>query len=191
MDHTLLLILFIGFIILQIIWLLNDPRPGSEILKFSLELKGHYARAALITVLTAIFIKRVLFPHLPTDWPSTPYDGIITLIGLMLYCIGFILAAWARITMKRYWLPAGEGHNPKKQTKLITAGPFRFTRNPIYLGMIMFYLGFGLALHSYATIFVLFLMFYFYKSILSEEKLLTKQFGKTYLDYKSRVRRFL
>ncbi len=76
---------------------------------------------------------------------------------------------------------------------LITSGSFRFSRNPIYLGMIILLLGAALLLTSLSSLLspLLFFIILNYFIIPFEEKMLTKQFGEKYTAYKSKVRRWL
>lgn len=92
--------------------------------------------------------------------------------------------------MKSKWgMPAEL--NTNRQNKIIKTGPFSFSRNPIYLGLILIVLGGLLALRSYTVLLIPFVISYFYKAVLKEEKILEKHFGKEYLEYKSKVRRFI
>ena len=92
--------------------------------------------------------------------------------------------------MKASWGVPAE-HDIARQNKIIKKGPFSFSRNPIYVGLILVILGYTLALRSYSVLLVLLVAFYFCKAILKEEKILNKHFGKEYLEYKSKVRRFI
>ena len=80
-----------------------------------------------------------------------------------------------------------------KATALVTTGVFRYTRNPIYLGMAVMliawtiYLGNWLALVG-VVVFVAFISRY---QIIPEEEALERVFGQTYLRYKKRVRRWV
>ena len=76
---------------------------------------------------------------------------------------------------------------------LVTWGPFRFSRNPMYVGFVLFYTGVGLLLNSLwivllAAVFVAGLT---QVIIVRDERLLEKQFGDEYRTYQARVRRWL
>lgn len=131
------------------------------------------------------FVSMKSFP-----WPETLLDLLIFTFGLILFFVGVFVAVWAKITMKANWgLP--EEHDIKRQNKIITNGPFSFSRNPIYLGLILLILGYTLALKSYSVLLVPLVVVYFYKAALKEEKILTKHFGKEYSEYRLKVRRFI
>jgi protein-S-isoprenylcysteine O-methyltransferase Ste14 len=76
---------------------------------------------------------------------------------------------------------------------LITQGLFRFSRNPIYLGMIVILFGVWLTLSSTtpATIIPLFAWFITKHFIVKEERTLTERFADEYREYRQRVRRWL
>lgn len=93
--------------------------------------------------------------------------------------------------MRKNWAPAGTGHDISKQTRLITKGPFQYSRNPIYVGLILMTVGLLVSVRSYLLPLSLVQIIFFYKSILKEEKLLERYFGKDYINYKSKVPRFI
>ncbi|MFN3995811.1 MAG: methyltransferase family protein [bacterium] len=84
---------------------------------------------------------------------------------------------------------------------LITAGPYRFTRNPVYIANILIALGFTIfALGGYniiiniiASIVVVLIYFSFYNFFVipAEEEFLTQKFGEEYIEYKNSVPRWL
>jgi protein-S-isoprenylcysteine O-methyltransferase Ste14 len=76
---------------------------------------------------------------------------------------------------------------------LVVDGPFRFTRNPVYLGMVLFLFGVGVLLGSLTPFLVipLFALVIDRRFVRVEEAMLTKAFGPSYSAYQSRVRRWL
>lgn len=77
--------------------------------------------------------------------------------------------------------------------QLFTGGPFKFSRNPIYLAMVLFGIGFGIATLNVWIILTSILtgiIFNFFV-IPQEEQYLGRRFGSEYDDYQSRVRRWL
>ena len=110
--------------------------------------------------------------------------------GIILAIIGTTLAIWAKLTMKKSWGPPAQ-HEIQKQKKLVTTGPFAYTRNPIYVGLLLHFFGFELALENYLALLVIPFAYLFYRAALIEEKLLEKHFGKEYQIYSSRVHRFI
>jgi len=80
----------------------------------------------------------------------------------------------------------------KPTTSIITKGPFRFTRNPLYLSLLMLFLGIAILLNSLWFIPLFLCMFTFLNAIAKKEELyLEKSFGEEYSIYKKSVRRWL
>ncbi|NDV16996.1 isoprenylcysteine carboxylmethyltransferase family protein [Muricauda sp. TY007] len=82
--------------------------------------------------------------------------------------------------------------NPNKASKLITNGIYKFTRNPMYLGMLLFLLAFGLKLgNAFNTIIAAGFVSYMNRfQIKPEEEVLAKMFGKEYNIYCKLTRRW-
>jgi protein-S-isoprenylcysteine O-methyltransferase Ste14 len=112
------------------------------------------------------------------------YGGIV----LMVLAIGLIL--WAAALFRR----AGTNIRPYlPSTALVVSGPYRFTRNPMYLGMAGTLLGVAVFLGSITPFVVIFAFMGLIKErfILLEEAKLEAAFGSEYVQYKERVRRWL
>ena len=77
--------------------------------------------------------------------------------------------------------------------EIVNDGPFRYTRNPMYLSLLPFYVG-GALLFQLPWAWVLLLPVFLglhFGVIVPEEKYLESKFGETYVRYKERVRRWL
>jgi protein-S-isoprenylcysteine O-methyltransferase Ste14 len=87
----------------------------------------------------------------------------------------------------------GPGEKWEKQPqKLITGGPYGFTRNPVYLGHLIFLIGLALTLQSlFAAILAVVTAVAFQRRILRDENRLAGVFGQEYFEYKSRVKRWI
>ena len=87
-----------------------------------------------------------------------------------------------------------EDPNPTTSSKSIIAiGIYNWTRNPMYLGLVFFHFGLGLALRAppITSFSLLTLIIFNYFVIKREEEYLERKFGNTYLVYKKKVRRWL
>lgn len=192
MERVLLIVMALGYLFLQVVWFVMDSRSIKKKVKFHFLLQGNTMSRIIALELTLFIILKYFYPDwdlfFQSDFKFPNY--LFMFAGFLLYSFGLILCVWARWTMKDSWTPAEETHIHHKK-KLLTTGPFSFTRNPIYLGLILIYLGFFTAMKSYFIITVIFIAFFFYKKALNEEKILEKDFGEQYLKYKSRVNRFL
>ncbi len=123
-------------------------------------------------------------------WASLVYVRSITLASLFAVA-GIGLALWA----ERIFAAAGTEIMPASPTNnaLVVRGPFGFTRNPMYSGLILVSLGIALyfgTLPFFAVPILLFLLTNFV-FIPFEEKKMLRQFGDQYTEYLGRVRRWL
>jgi protein-S-isoprenylcysteine O-methyltransferase Ste14 len=110
--------------------------------------------------------------------------------GLPLIVLGFLIRVWATV---HFYAHKMRVISLEPQNRLITSGPYRFSRNPLYLGGNVFiFFGAALLLQSptavFATAIHLPLMDLF---IRREEGQLDRVFGQAWRDYKKRVRRWL
>lgn len=80
-----------------------------------------------------------------------------------------------------------------KSTSLVIKGPFKVTRNPMYLGMVLFLVGVAIAFGSLLPFVVIpaFIFVIQNNFIAGEEHFMEELFGDEYLEYKKRVRRWL
>ena len=81
----------------------------------------------------------------------------------------------------------------KTTSKIITSGLYKYSRNPVYLILCAVPIGIGLIFQTYWAMlsFIPSLIIVYFTAIKKEEKYLEKKFGKEYLDYKKKVRRWL
>lgn len=167
-------------VLADLYWLVSDPRPLKE--RFSRKISLTYPRV-FFTIIPQI-ISGLFFP-----WSAALLNQLFIYLGLIFFFIGLLIAVWAKSEMGSYWnLPAK--YDQTRQIKLIRSGPFSFSRNPIYLGVLLFSLGFSLAVKSIFLPLVLLLFLSLKKDILREEQILEKSFGEKYLQYKKAVPRF-
>ena len=112
-------------------------------------------------------------------------------LGWTVFLIGFAVSASGRLAFakaKTEVVPASA-----KNSNLVTFGPYKMTRNPMYLGILIAVAGLAIVIgtvFSYGAI-VLFFLFANFISIPYEEEKMEKQFGDAYRAYKSRVRRWI
>ncbi|HLF58299.1 MAG TPA: isoprenylcysteine carboxylmethyltransferase family protein [Alphaproteobacteria bacterium] len=110
--------------------------------------------------------------------------------GTALVLLGAVLMALGIREFKR----AGTDFKPyRPTTRIITSGPFRFTRNPLYISLALVYAGIALTVGSaWALAFLVpVLGIIRYGVIAREERYLEGKFGPEYLRYKQSVRRWL
>jgi len=112
------------------------------------------------------------------------------LLGLALITLGIAAGAWTIVWMRR----TAQDPDPRKPTpELIFAGPFRISRNPIYVGMALLQAGVGLALGNGWVLLLLppTLWLLLRQVIEREEAYLARKFGEPYETYRRSVRRWL
>jgi protein-S-isoprenylcysteine O-methyltransferase Ste14 len=112
-------------------------------------------------------------------------------LGLALALAGSLIALWCIVT----FVASGRGtpapFDPPRE--FVAAGPYRYVRNPMYVGAFGVIVGAGLALRSLSIVglAILFLLFTHLLVVLYEEPSLTRRFGDPYRRYKSAVHRWL
>ena len=105
--------------------------------------------------------------------------------------VAFIAPVWAFVLFRR----EGTEIDPTSPTnrKLVTSGPYQFTRNPMYLGLVILTLGVALWVGAWPMFIAPVAIFatanWFH--IPFEEAKMRRQFGATYEDYVERVRRWV
>jgi protein-S-isoprenylcysteine O-methyltransferase Ste14 len=111
---------------------------------------------------------------------------VLQVVGLVLFASGLALAVWARLCLGRNWgMPMTER---AERAELVTSGPYRFVRHPIYSGLLLALLGTALATNLYWLIVLAFLGAYFIYSATVEERLLTTSFPGEYARYKAHTK---
>jgi protein-S-isoprenylcysteine O-methyltransferase Ste14 len=110
---------------------------------------------------------------------------ILAVIGAVLFACGISLAVWARLHLGRNW---GMPMTQRVEPELVTSGPYRFVRHPIYSGLLIAILGTALLNSLLGLIVVALLTGYFYYCGTVEERNLVTTFPKTYPEYKSRTK---
>lgn len=181
-----------SYFFLQVFWFLMDGRSVKEKIRFYILLQGNVCSRIISFGLALFILIKFINPNwmFSVHFNSVALSTSLSIGGVLLYSIGFVLCIWARVAMYDTWTPAEE-KSIKHKWDLIVHGPFSFTRNPIYLGLLMIYSGFFIAMKSYLIIAVPFIAWFFYKKVLEEERILEKNFGSDYLRYKSKVHRFV
>src|SRR5260221_596698 len=110
---------------------------------------------------------------------------------------GLPLLAWGYLQYRlvgRYRLGQAGG-GPGMATlpqRIVDEGPYRYARNPMYLGHLIFMLGLALTFSSIAAALLLLIhIVWFHRRVLADEARLETRFGAPYLDYKARVKRWI
>lgn len=137
----------------------------------------------LLLTITMLVLDRVL-PLFRIHHPALVYLGI----GLMALGVSIILASAGLFKLRKTTLnPFGE------PVTVVQDGFYRFSRNPMYLGMLLLLAGLGIWLGTLLALFIapafVAIMSRYY--IAREEQVLDARFGETYRAYRQRVRRWI
>jgi protein-S-isoprenylcysteine O-methyltransferase Ste14 len=118
------------------------------------------------------------------------HSGLRVPVGLAVVALGFAGGAWAFVTMRN----TRQDPDPRTPSpELIPDGPYRYTRNPMYVGMTLIQAGVGTALGNLWILLLLIpTLFILQRSVIEkEEAYLERKFGASYLRYRESVRRWL
>jgi protein-S-isoprenylcysteine O-methyltransferase Ste14 len=113
------------------------------------------------------------------------HSVILAAIGAALFACGIALAIWARLHLGRNW---GMPMSQRAEPELVTSGPYRFVRHPIYSGLLTAMLGTALVDNLLGLIVVAVLVAYFYYCGTVEERNLAATFPRAYPEYRSRTK---
>jgi len=169
---------------------LQELRPSSR----SEPAMTDTADTARVVVRPPIAWALAVLVGLALDWlmplPFMPLAAPARWLGGALFAVALALFVWAIVT----FTTAGT-HVPSSMptTTIVDTGPYRFTRNPIYLAMFLGLVGLAVAFDSLWMLAVLvpFALVIRYGVVAREEAYLERKFGDVYRRYRSRVRRWL
>jgi protein-S-isoprenylcysteine O-methyltransferase Ste14 len=110
------------------------------------------------------------------------HSPVLGVIGALICVSGIALAVWARVDLGRNW---GMPMSQKSEPELVTSGPYRVVRHPIYSGLLVAVLGSALVTNLLGLVIVALLSAYFYYSASIEERNLTATFPTAYPAYRA------
>jgi protein-S-isoprenylcysteine O-methyltransferase Ste14 len=122
--------------------------------------------------------------------PRLVHGPWLTAVGVVVAGLGIVATVWAQFAMGASWRI---GVDEKERTALVTAGPFRWVRNPIYTSMLLFSLGIALVVVNVAALLsfaiVVAMLEYHVRGV--EEPYLEDTHGAEYRRYAAQAGRFL
>jgi len=139
----------------------------------------------LISILSGIALRFALAPI-----SVSAHSSLLRWAGAAIAVGGLGMGLPARSLFRR------TGQDPKPwapSPELVLTGPFRFTRHPMYVGLMFVQLGFGLLFNNLwiSVLAPVSLLAVHFTAVLPEERYLAEKFGQSYQDYQRRVRRYL
>jgi protein-S-isoprenylcysteine O-methyltransferase Ste14 len=138
---------------------------------------GRYAAVRVALVLLVLLVLRLPALRDRTATNNAWLQGI----GIAVFLLGLALAIWARLYLGRNW---GTPMSQKADPELVTTGPYRFIRHPIYSGIILGMVGSAIAVSPYWLVPVAVFGAYFLYSAFMEERFMASAFPGSYPEYK-------
>jgi protein-S-isoprenylcysteine O-methyltransferase Ste14 len=136
----------------------------------------------------AAIIIMLLFDHfIPLGiWLDYPWRYL----GIILIVAGFCFGLGCGVLFRKLGTNLKPG---AKATLVVQGGPFRFTRNPMYLSLNIILIGVAILFGTFSPLIIIpvFFLFLHTQFVLREEKLMEEWFGDSYLEYKSKTPRWL
>jgi protein-S-isoprenylcysteine O-methyltransferase Ste14 len=168
--------------LVAIYWLISSFFVKKTIERESLVGRTGYV-LCLLSAFNLLFEDNIPWKFLYLDF--FPQSGLWKLSGVVLCALGLLFALSARWYLGRNWSGT---ITLKKDHELIQTGPYGITRNPIYTGFVLAFLGCVLSLGQFKGIVGLILLITaLFIKINKEEKFMIQAFGERYKIYKSRV----
>jgi protein-S-isoprenylcysteine O-methyltransferase Ste14 len=165
-----------------------------SILKVILLLVEATILALIVSFVITEFVGRDVFLSFfffPEDI-SVPFP--YNLSGFLVIVLGFVLVIWANYTLLFVGKIGLNAREPfQTPSTLVVEGPYKFSRNPIYLAVTILLIGLAILVGSLSIFIVAIVLFIIFQKwfVGWEEKKLEEVFGEEYLEYKKRVRRWL
>jgi protein-S-isoprenylcysteine O-methyltransferase Ste14 len=169
------------WVVLLFYWVAKAPKSKRNSHK---DLRRIIMREAFIRIIILLMVLLVLSTHKISTNDIT-HNVFREILGVAICISGIASAIWARHYLGKNW---GMPMTHKQEPELVTTGPYRYVRHPIYSGMLLALLGTAIA-SSYAWILVMVMVaIYFMYSALIEEKNMITIFPETYADYKNKTK---
>jgi protein-S-isoprenylcysteine O-methyltransferase Ste14 len=139
----------------------------------------------VLTYLAGVGLERVFRSSL-----GRPTSPVVGFAGGALFILGAVIAGWGLMTFRHARTTTVPG---ERSARLVTWGPYRFTRNPMYVGLTAAYLGEAGMLHHVWPVVLLpcVLAYVNWIVIPLEESRLSEVFRVEYAEYRARVRRWI
>ena len=134
-----------------------------------------------------LMIASFLLPYLPIFHfvNFAPVNPVLSSIGVILCTAGMALLAWARHRLGKNWSPTVA---KKEGQELVTSGPYRYVRHPMYTGGLMATIGSAIVCGGAFVFLLVILGTIFIRRVGAEDKLMAQQFPNEYPDYKKRTK---
>ena len=170
--HVIDIIILVGWIVFWVFWFAAAIGVKSGRTRW-----GQFAGIRVLAIVVFIFLFH-LRVFKGTGVTASPW---LQGIGTAIFVLGLALAVWARVYIGRNW---GMPMSTKADPELVTRGPYRTIRHPIYTGILIAMIGTAIAVSLYWFAAVVFVGGYFGFSAVMEERYMAKEFPGTYPEYR-------
>jgi Phospholipid methyltransferase len=134
----------------------------------------------------------VIYPILTFVWELIIGRGSV---ALNLWCLPLMIWGYLQYRLCGLYRIKHGGGGPGLETppeRLVSSGPYAYSRNPMYLGHIIFLIGLTLALKSwFAALITISVALWFHGRVLGDEKKLVERLGRPYINYLTSVKRWI
>ena len=151
----------------------------------------------LIGYIIGLVLFIILIPLIMWKASGDVHFGAVHIVVLIvLAAAGIALSVWSivymRIVGKGNPMDAFNHEVAPRTSELMTDGPYKICRNPMLLGVFIYYLGIVIFLHSWQAI-VIFILYFaiMMVQVSREEKRLEDDFGEAYREYKQRTKKLI
>jgi protein-S-isoprenylcysteine O-methyltransferase Ste14 len=186
LNATQILILAIGLAIgvMQFYWRRRNNLRRRVIRKGF----NYYGDIVANNLLVLILLIELIFPRF-ISFANWSFSMVLITVGYIVAYLGLMFYLWCQVSMGKDW---SEEPTVWEDQNLVTRGPFKFIRHPMYLSFIL--IGIGVALATHNWLIVVFGLLH-YSLVISrapyEEELMRKKFGQQYEEYIRKTGMFL
>ena len=182
---ALTIILLLGMVLTRVFLLKGQ---GIKAVKF-----GNIDKTDFVIIPFAFFYVYLIFAA-AFDWPTVStqeffHSETVAWSGVLFCLVGLLLMLWSLISFRRSFRIGIDADRPDS---LITDGVFAYSRNPIYVAFAVILIGQFLIFQNWISlIYIGAATWLFHRQVLREEEYLSRHYGQAYVEYCSRVRRYL
>jgi len=197
MDSVFKTIFFVLFVALLVIrgffgWKVRQAGHSSwSVSQDAVEREGKWSlllRPILFICMLALVVQYAVSPD-ESNWLFVSLPACLRWVGVGLGVASLPLLTWVHCTLGEHWstvLQLRKGH------ALVTRGPYRWIRHPMYTALMLSFIGLSLVSAVWPLMVLVFLsILFFYRVVSREETMMVEQFGDEYRAYMKRTGRFL